>query len=344
MPDGFAVDLYEDPATGAYLRAVIDPEGSPKAIAIDRYARIGTNQRAIAAWHDEASGDSTALTYTPNVHLTDAQLHPPAATATWTFGSALPFGLKNTDGGVVVDAAVNGVRGHFLLDSLSTTIELGKEFAARAKVQPLAKRPDLAKIDSLAFDGGSTLTNVVVTTTYADPLGRDDVDGVLGFDFFAGAVVDLDLDGGRMTLFDPATFAVNPSSSIASLDLSRGIPIVRATADKRILVDALVDTTGGDAIALPPALADRIELNQAPGATTPANSARCGILTHFQIGIVSYDDQAACFAQAPGSEALLGYEFLRQLNVTFDYPDAAIVMVPRSRNPQAPPARKSPGP
>jgi hypothetical protein len=159
---------------------------------------------------------------------------------------------------------------------------------------------------------------------------------VLGFDFFAGVVVDLDLDGGRITLFDPAKSGVNPDTSVAALDLARGVPAIRAKVDKRIAVDALLDTTGGDAIALPDSLSPSVTLKHPPGTVDSDTMARCGILDSIQIGMVSYEEQPACFMQNGSSVASIGYEFLRQLNVTFDYPDAAIALVPRHRDSKLP--------
>jgi hypothetical protein len=57
---------------------------------------------------------------------------------------------------------------------------------------------------------------------------------------------------------------------------------------------------------------------------------RCGMMGNIQIGPITYGSTGACFSGSvsPG-EAIIGYRFLQNFNMTFDYPDSKIVLEPR---------------
>ncbi len=82
------MDVYVDPATGAYQRVVIDPDGKYETTYDGtRATREVDGKRFLSAWR---YGNSKSLyAYTkiePNAAIAADELHPPKQTATWTFG------------------------------------------------------------------------------------------------------------------------------------------------------------------------------------------------------------------------------------------------------------------
>jgi hypothetical protein len=332
IPNGVTVDLWEDPATGAYRRVDIDPDGFTRTLLLDRYATLAPGKRALAAWRAGPAKDRYTAVTTPNPTFADAQLHPPPARARWNFAPPKAFAFKLAEDGFRIQAIVGGARGNFLLDTTARSISVSQDFARRAKLQPLPERPHLAAAD-LTFGDGSKLNDARVSTTFEAPLEGDDVvDGVFGYDFLAGAIVDIDVDRSVVTLYDPADFGANPHNVLLPLDLTGGVPQIDATLEKDRPTEALLATAGPEAIALSNAFNGVLHLKELAETGGGAGSTPCGTLDRLRIGDVSYDAQPACFSPAlPPRRASLGFEFLKYINITFDYPDASLIMVPRKR-------------
>jgi hypothetical protein len=70
----------------------------------------------------------------------------------------------------------------------------------------------------------------------------------MGYEFFAGALVDLNLDAGQITIFDPATNVPSDSGALMVLqDLSNGTPVVPARLNGKFPTRVLLDS--GDAVS-----------------------------------------------------------------------------------------------
>nr|MDQ2664362.1 hypothetical protein [Candidatus Eremiobacteraeota bacterium] len=115
---GLPMDLYVDPQTGAYLRAVIDPQGEPQTIDITRYGSLGSDKKFAAAYdYDGKHYDLAQVDASKPV--ADADLLPPTATSSWTFAAgAVPLDMFSLGGSAFeprVHASVNGHPGTFLL-------------------------------------------------------------------------------------------------------------------------------------------------------------------------------------------------------------------------------------
>ncbi len=112
MKNGEVIDLYEDPATGAYVQAVISPDGQRTAtVHILAYADALPGKKIISSYRIGKSRYTTTDTkIEANVPIADADFHPPVPRATWTFANAAPFPLKATDKRFIVDASDNGGR------------------------------------------------------------------------------------------------------------------------------------------------------------------------------------------------------------------------------------------
>jgi len=366
MPSGTHVDLYVDPQTGAYLRAVADPGERARTIEVDDYAEVVPGKRRIAAWHYRDSKYRYAERATPNPTLTDDDFRPPKQRASWSFASPQAFPIEVTTQRIFILARVNGLEGRFIFDSgASRSIYLTKEFAKRAGLAELPgsltvtslygqARAHYVNIERLRFGDGSELRNVVVTE---DPIipgaSQERIDGLIGYAFLAAAIVDVDLDAKRMTIYNPETSAPNEMQGfVFAIDLSAGIPSVPMKINGSTPVQAWFDTGDPVHVLLPSQLDGKIVARRgtflgldpegwgAAGGAIQSSAASawryevpsCGKLTSIQFGPVNYEAPPFCFTDAmePGV-GLVGLDFLKNFNMVFDYPDSKIIMVPRKQ-------------
>ena len=212
---GFPLDVYVDPATGAYRRAVVDPDGAHE----DSFEGLGYTQaggqRFLSAWHHGTSKARFAYTSVePNAALAPDDLRPPKQTATWTFGDA-PAAVEYDDTRgprLYVDPVVNGVKGKFLFDTGAGGTAMIDSFARKAGAQ---------RFGTTAI-GGSTLHDVVVSSGLDEQtFDRMGVVGLIGFDLLAGTIVDLNFDTKTLRLMDPAKVEPDKSAGlVVHVDLS----------------------------------------------------------------------------------------------------------------------------
>jgi predicted aspartyl protease len=354
MPFDLVVDLYEDPATGAFRRVVFDPAKRAETLVIDAYTEVLPGKRLVTSWHEAGSKLREVDTVTPNPPVSDADVKPPPASASWTFGTSEPFHIEATQSRIIVDAVVNGVRGRFFLDTGAGAIAVSTGFAARAKLQTVASteiggltgsaRGTIAKAATIAFGDGSTLHDVIVYTGFLPSSGSDsDVVGLLGFDFLAGALVDVDLDKQRLAIFDPAKVAPNEAgAAVVTPDLTSGVPYVPAVLDGGRNVRALFDMGNEAPVLISGALRNDVKLFSSSGggslkfnidmsgAAGGQQELQCGELARIQMGRLNYDDAPACYLpDFAENEAIVGFDLLRHFNYTFDYPEGKIVMTQR---------------
>ncbi len=146
LANGDPIDCYVDPQTGAYVQATIDPDGSyDTTIHMLSYQQAAPGKKMIAAYRiGNSKSTFNYSAFEPNLAVSSDDLHPPAPTASWTFGNQTAFPISLTRNRFLVDVAVNGVQGRFILDTGATAIVLDDQFADRAKVPALkeaAKHP-----------------------------------------------------------------------------------------------------------------------------------------------------------------------------------------------------------
>jgi hypothetical protein len=343
VPHADPIDVDVDPASGAYARAVIDPDGDYETtLQILSYADAAPGKKLIGSFRFGNDTRST-ITYTkiePNVAIADGDLHPPPARATWTFSNSKPFPIAVTPRRVLVDASVNGVKGRFILDTGADSIFLNESFANRAKVAKLnvsgsalslygAQPADMRKAESIAL-GGNTLSNVIVEAQDFNArdywgLDRQNYDGLMGYDVFAGAVVQLDFQAGTMTLTDPAALQDDPAGLPILTDTSVWVPTIPMTLNRTIAVNAMLDTGDPSAIVFGPDLLYKYHLRMARniGVRAGIGSIECGNIETLQIGPITYTGEMACKLDSPlvaGRKILLGLDFLRHFTLVFDYP------------------------
>ncbi|MFZ0033237.1 MAG: pepsin/retropepsin-like aspartic protease family protein [Candidatus Cybelea sp.] len=336
LTNGDPIDLYVDPATGAYLQATIDPGGSLETtIHILSYADVVPGKKMISSYR--IGKDRALYTYDkfePNVSVTPADLHPPAAKASWTFASQ-PFPVTLTRNRVLINATVNGVVGRFILDTGASAIVMDDRFADRAKASALAGSGEAftlygnvkihtRRVDAISF-GGSTLHNVLVASEDFEShdyrgLDRAGYDGLIGYDLFAGAVVKLNVYDSTMTILDPAEDLSASRGLQVLVDLSHRIPGIPITLNGSLPVIAFLDT-GNPGVAF-------LSFDFAKSHDLRIGSPVCGNLESLTIGPIVYKGQPVCLESFRADYMLLGYDFLKHFDLVFDYPHGRMFMMP----------------
>lgn len=356
---GFPIDLAVDPHTGAYVRAVIDPGGNYETTYdIISYQEVEPGKRVIASYRYHGSSYTFEWSkFLPNVPVADDELRPPPQTATWTFANPNPFPIDLRNKFIIVNAAVNGVSGTFMIDTGASSIVLTTAFARKAHVRRKTDTgicgiggcvgADTDIIDTLVI-GGNTLSNVIAISS---PLGNyyhgifgglnagngevENIDGILGYDLLGGAIVRLNFGASTMSILDPTTTDLtHEPGAVATVDLSGGQPMIPLTVDGDVTVNAILDTGGGIPILYSPDLIYKYHIaalrrTSAIYGVGGGALANCGMLGRVSIGPISYEGASACEDPTwSGSYMLLGIDFLRHFNIVLDYPQGVIIMNP----------------
>ena len=347
----FPIDVYIDPATGAYRRAVVDPDGKYE-VSYDglAYTEVG-GKRFLSEWHH---GDSkTRFAYTnivPNAPLDPDELRPPKQVASWTFGDA-PAKIEYSDQPaprVYVDVVMNGVNGKFILDTGSAGTAVVDSFARRAGAKRFTTttiggigddtaKANVFRVDSLQV-GGSTLHDLIITSGLdEEDFQREGAVGIIGFDLFAASIADLNFDTKTLRLVDPAK--VQPEGSaglVVRVDLSDGHIRTPMRLDDKFDVIATLDSGNPADVLFSRDLIKRNHLDFVSSSTRygygigGSEIEHCGKLKSLALGPVRYTTPVACDSPSfTRNEVLVGLDFMRAFNYIFAYPDATIVMIPR---------------
>jgi hypothetical protein len=368
---GVPADIFFDRETGAMLGYTVMPDVPLEryTLHVVSYAEFAPGKRYVAAWrYDDSKRTFRVGKFEPNVEVTNADLHPPAPRATWTFGepSSAPItivehsSLYSNSGAraVHVDVLVNGKVGHFLLDSGAGSILMFERIAKAAGIVDIGRTAysgvngqavlsAFARVDTLQI-GGNVLHNVIVQ--HNSDVTDSQIDGLIGFDVLAGAVVDVDLQKHAVTIVDPASHEAKagPGAYAFEPDLSifhAGVPV---KIHDTVLPSVWLDTGNDFFVILPHELEKNtvalnatvtvgglgeFERKQWFGGVdgTAAEPANCVRMNEIQVGPYRYQKALSCFApnDAFGMDGgLIGFDFLRHFNWTFDYPHGKVVLTP----------------
>ncbi len=371
--NGFPIDVYEDD-TGAYRRVVVNPEDASENvdIFIDRYALIAPGKKAIAAYRYAQAENATTIAYANvNEQIDDAKLAIPTPTASWTFDpdqGTTPITVSrdsynNGAGAVIVRATLDGHEGRFLLDSgNASNILLYKPYADAFTANALAKtgsvgvsggllRSEAIRIKDLAI-GKNVLHNVVADRTGAKSF--QDIDGILGFDLFAHAIVDVDLDANTIAFYDPAKTepTIGKGAYAFPVDLSEFAMRIPVTIGSNVVFHPVIDTGNSFDVLVSENLRSSwklVVLNNTRnivgyqvddkeymlGVDGVGNiPVSCVRLNSVKVGPYAYTGIHTCFGSAAAfgpDDGLIGFDFLRHFNWTFDYPDEKLVLTPNGK-------------
>ena len=324
------IDLYVDPASGAIKQFVYDPDAAkPEITMIDAYMTVLSSKRVVSAWHVPGSAyERSYARIVPNAAVTDADLKPPAPRTTWTFAGGKPTPVDVEVDKIIVPATVNGVTGHFLLDT-GATVAMTSRFAARAGLKP-GRRPISRERPASDTALGRALHSPSATAAYCttptcswasrSPRART---GCVGFNFLAGAIVDIDMDQAKMTIYDPATSQPNEDKAIIMhVDLSNETPRTPIKLGGTIPSTAMLDSgASGTEFVTDKAFFSKVVMDRArsgvyafQGASGAEGDSRCGTIDEIDIGPVPYTSPSICFAKWPGpGNTIMGFGFLSAL-------------------------------
>lgn len=368
-------DVYEDPSTGAFLQAVVDPDSATKTtLSIDAYADVAPGKKAVSQW--SIGNLHYAFTSMNAGRVVDSELAAPAPTATWSFGDAtIPvdlFDLSNQRYQPRVTLTVNGVSGVFVLDTGTPSIVLFSNFAGRAGVAAIdgadfsqfsgnPRYEGYGLVQSITA-GNSTLHNVIVERI-SDPDNR--IAGLLGYDFYAGIIAEIDLSSRRMQIFNPANMqpSVTAGAFAFPIDLTSWRPVIGmrlsgnayafpyfSTGEpyfmmlsQRLRESGAVSASDLSTESFNPRLgtrgfagtmveSDPVQLGYTDytGAT---GSGNCVLLSQALIGPYTYKTPPLCFVGSGvfgENGGAIGNDFLRHFDWTIDYPDAKFVLTPNN--------------
>jgi Aspartyl protease len=352
VPQADPIEVAVDPQTGAYARAVIDP-GERQEIVVRIIAYLEMNgKRLIGSYRgaDPAAGTYTYTGVDANEPIPDAELHPPQTQARWSFANSQPFAIATTSkpSRVLVDAVVNGVKGRFIIDTGASAIFLNEHFAERAKLEKVAGEGVAIGLYGAQVTGvrraatiqigGNTLSNVLLEVQNFNSrrywgLDDRDYDGLLGYDFFAGALVTLDPSTKTMTIADDTLAVADPQGIGVLVDTSNRIPTVPMTLNRSIAVNAMLDTGDPATVVFGPDILYKYHLRMARriGTRAGAGSVECGNIESLELGPISYSGAPACKLDSgivSGRDVLVGLDFLQHFAIQFDYPHGRMFFQP----------------
>jgi predicted aspartyl protease len=249
---------------------------------------------------------------------------------------------------------VNGVPGRFIIDTGASSIALTDDFANRAHVKTVDHSQDFGiggitkslvrKVDTVVI-GGNTLSNVVVSSLnmkFHDTNNSEQPDGLMGFDVFAGAIVDLTLSNQTMRIQDPSSATADGRGGYPiAPDLTNGTPIVPAKVDDHFDIQAVLDTGGSNLVLLSNQVenhgvnlivnSNRTFLggNASIGGVAGGEMVRCGPLAKVQVGPFPYTQVEGCESRNWSLHSgLVGFDFLKHFDFVFDYPHGVMYMIP----------------
>jgi len=263
---------------------------------------------------------------------------------------------------VLVHAFVNGHEGTFVLDSgAGVGILLFGDFgrslnlekfgpSATSGVNGNLLRTDIVRIDSLAL--GSSVLHSVLASQSSTP-GFPGEDGLIGFDVLANAIVDVDLDSKQMTIFDPTKYTPSLKKGAAAIpvDLSGFVPQIHISVGNGVDVFTIIDTGDSLEVLISDAMrnsgkvlgltgeisfgvgAESMQDKEYIGGVDGTSPYRvpCTRINQMKVGPYPYENARVCFGpeRAFGQKGgLLGIDFLKHFNWTFDYPDGKLILTP----------------
>jgi hypothetical protein len=242
-----------------------------------------------------------------------------------TIGSSAPlrFVLDSGAGRMVIDRAV--------ADHLGLARE-GSGYVMGAGAGAL--RVEYVKDVTLALPGltspGHELAALDLAPITKTVGGR--VDGILGYQVFERAVVEIDYAAGQVTFRAPERFTYRGEGAELSLDIERRWPFVRAEIvleDGTVIADRfLVDSGSSDSVDHPIVreMSGRRETETGVGLGTPTRG-HIARARAFRLGRFTVEaPNVACCGATEESSRLVGSGVLSEFRVLFDYPRRRLIL------------------
>lgn len=371
---GAPATLAIDRSTGAYVRIVMDPDDkyAKQSVTIDAYKEVTRGKRIVSAYHSSKYGHDTAdATY--EATIADTDLAVPKYVSHWTFGSGAPapmevvthqspLGFLGGHGRAVhIHAKINGKDGTFLLDSGAAGEILTHHFADSLNLETIGNAGFRGvngggiasqKVRVATIQIGDGVLHDQVVDVAGD--GGGDLDGILGYDILATAIVDVDLTNQTIAIMDPEKVGVTAGKGavIFPVDLTSRQPALETTFEN-IPLHTVLDS-GNDFFLIASdelqrsgkIVATSAKINLGSGLQIDENlyftgvdgtsqvASRCIRVGSMQVGPYRYATPTTCFGNPAAFQtdgALIGFDFLSHFNWTFDYPEGRLMLTPNGR-------------
>jgi len=164
-------------------------------------------------------------------------------------------------------------------------------------------------------------------------------DGILGMDFFATNIIQIDFDRQVVSLFAAVPDEVRKNYVAVPLKQSSGRYVVEALANHGKPVDLLVDIGDNSSVALDSETWQQV-FSGVKGNTFTATVAdvgnqtaqsKIGSLDKLAVQSLAYTNLHAICIRNPDDRSHLGLGFFRRHTVVFDFPDRIIYLEPGQR-------------
>jgi predicted aspartyl protease len=356
-PSGFPIDLYID-SDGAYRRAVVATVARPIEIDIDKYFEASPGKKIIGLFHFGTGQPYEVVKLEPNIPVSDEELLPPSPRTNWDFKTTDSIAITVTKdsyvgGAVRLLASINGHEGLFLLDSGASVSLVFRPFADAVEGESVGAslvggvgggtvKTTKLRVKDISI-GKNTLHNVILQTSYTR--SKPDYDGILGYDLLARAIVEVDLVSKRLTILDPAHFTptIQKGAAAFAIDLFTRSPRAHILVGNGIDVKPIFDTGNSFGVLLSERLRTTGKLIGTVTGYQPLfgidgrtnGQAACSRIERMQVGPYRYENAQACFgdpSQFDENDGLLGFDFLKHFNWTFDYPHGRLILTPNGMN------------
>lgn len=341
--------LYLDAQTALPLRLAYDADDGQTTIDLSDWRTV--NGRRFAFRNVASDGnhayDLTQITYSAIVDAPiDAALFVVPRSRGIEMNGVQHVALSEHDGHFFVPVEIGGRTYRFLIDSgaqgilldrhVAETLKLHEEGTFEASGAQRTGGLRLAKLGALHI-GGATIRNSIVATLDlgASTHGAFRIDGILGYPFFASAVVRIDFAGKLMSFGPPGSLA--SEGDYIDVDLDRGLSEAMLSVDG-VRAPFMIDTgNAADVLLYGPFVASH------PGIvpTTLADMRSYGLggstdsyrsllrelvlgtttLRNVDVGVMLATQGAFADRFDAGN---IGLGVLRDFIVTFDYPNEAL--------------------
>lgn len=358
--------LFIDRASGRLVRKEDSGDGTRETYTYDDFR---TTDGVVEPWHEtyadgspEDAFDWKTTSLDDAARLTPGELAIPPSRGPLTFPAAagdirLPAMFE--DGAIIVHVTIGGRGLDLQLDSGASGVVIDADVASQLGLEKFDTQSDeqstshevSSAIVSEIQIGPLSMHNVVVQCLpfFYNPDSEHKVVGLLGYDFFAGAVVKVDYVNDTVDAFDAASFKA-PAGPIEKLPikLDDQIPMIDAQLGSGDPGNFVIDT-GAQSFIIFDDFAkqhsnDIAQIGYADGRKVyyPKEVAQ-GVggffflqpiqARDFFIGEEGFQDvrltQAANFV-GEDIDGLVGYPILQFFDVYFDYADSTIFLQPNS--------------
>jgi predicted aspartyl protease len=355
-PGGEPETLWIDPVSGLPLREeYLDGDGS----SFVDYADWRTVQgRTIAFRSTITDGDHRFDTVEQTTSVTidgpvDQRLFAPMTGRTLATDRVHTIPLVERDGHVGIKVRIADRDWFFLLDTGAQSILVdsrvlraaGVDGSGAMEVRGATRSGGLsvATLRDISIDGAEMQDVVVSSIDIAKSLGGVKIDGILGYPFFASALVEMDFANHVLRFGAPGSFT--PHGNRIDLDVDRELAEARLRLDGRVEAPFIVDTgNSGEMFLYQPFL------DTHPGIVAPtnvptwnyglggANAAYRTSLDTLQLGPISlYNRSVDVVLAKQGAFAdrvdagNVGLGVLRNFVATFDLGSGALYLQPGTK-------------